>query len=260
MEDASKFAVTLVFPVRVTVQVPVPVQAPDHPVKVDPVAAVDVRTTVVPLVKLELQVVGQLIPDGLLVTVPEPVPVVLTESCTGVAAWSKVAVTVESAPIVTAHLPVPVHAPDQPVNVEVASGVAVRVTCVPPAKLVLQPDPQLMPLGELLTVPPPVPAFLTASWKLTFWCPDTEAQPHTKDVNPRQQRAKPERRFIIRSPETPNRLDAGCAFQGGWVLTFSLRACFCQALHDPARVAQVLSRFATRWGGRDYILFDGCAG
>jgi hypothetical protein len=46
---AVKFAVTMVAVVIETVQVPVPVQSPpDQPVKVDPVAAVAVRTTLVP--------------------------------------------------------------------------------------------------------------------------------------------------------------------------------------------------------------------
>jgi hypothetical protein len=33
--------------------------------------------------------------------------------------------------MVTVQVPVPVHVPDQPVNVELASGVAERVTVVP---------------------------------------------------------------------------------------------------------------------------------
>ena len=40
-------AVTLRAAVMLTVQVPVPVQAPLHPVKVDPVAAAAVRVTLV---------------------------------------------------------------------------------------------------------------------------------------------------------------------------------------------------------------------
>ena len=57
------------------VQVPVPVQAPllDQPVKTLPVAGVAVRVMEVPLVKLLVQVVPQLMPVGELVTVPEPV-------------------------------------------------------------------------------------------------------------------------------------------------------------------------------------------
>jgi len=59
------------------VQVPVPVQAPLQPVKVEPVEAAAVRVTLVPLVKLALQVEPQLTPVGLEVTVPEPVPLLV---------------------------------------------------------------------------------------------------------------------------------------------------------------------------------------
>lgn len=54
--------------------------APDHPSKVLPDAAVAVSTTAVPLEKLAVQVPGQLIPAGLLVTVPVPEPALFTES------------------------------------------------------------------------------------------------------------------------------------------------------------------------------------
>src|SRR6266478_1083773 len=58
-----------------TEQLPVPVQAPLQPTKVEPEAGVAVNVTMVPLLKLALQMVGQLIPVGLLVTAPLPVPV-----------------------------------------------------------------------------------------------------------------------------------------------------------------------------------------
>ena len=62
-----KVAVTLLFASIVTVQLEeVPVHAPDHPAKVDPELALAVSVTLVP----ELKVV----PVGLLVTVPLPVP------------------------------------------------------------------------------------------------------------------------------------------------------------------------------------------
>ena len=72
-------AVTLRAWVRLTVQVPVPLHpSPLQPVKVEPRAAVAVRVTLVPKSKAALHVVPQLIPAGLLVTVPLPVPAWLT--------------------------------------------------------------------------------------------------------------------------------------------------------------------------------------
>jgi len=64
----------------VTLQVPVPEQAPLQPANVDPADAVAVRVTGVPLVKLALQVLGQAMPLGLLLTEPDPVPVSVTLS------------------------------------------------------------------------------------------------------------------------------------------------------------------------------------
>jgi hypothetical protein len=64
----------------------------------------------------------------------------------------------------TVHVPVPVHAPDQPANVEPALGLAVRVTEVPAAKLAVHVGPQLMPAGALVIDPAPVPALCTVTW------------------------------------------------------------------------------------------------
>jgi hypothetical protein len=78
--EVLKVAVTEAAAVRVTAHVPVPLQAPDQPANVEPEAAVAVSVTAVPLAKLALQVVGQLMPEGLLVTVPVPVPALWTVS------------------------------------------------------------------------------------------------------------------------------------------------------------------------------------
>src|SRR5439155_1548832 len=144
-----KVAVTVVAAESVTVQVPVPEQAPPvQPVKVEPAAGVAVNVTAVPLVKLAEQAAPQLIPAGELVTVPVPVTVVAAER-------------------VTVQAPVPEQLPPlQPVKVEPAAGVAVSVTAVPLEKLAEQVAPQLIPAGELVTVPLPVPALLTVSAKL----------------------------------------------------------------------------------------------
>ena len=66
---------------------PVPEQPPpDQPAKVEPAAGPAVSVTAVPCANCELQVAPQLIPDGELVTVPEPVPALLTVRVCGGAA------------------------------------------------------------------------------------------------------------------------------------------------------------------------------
>jgi hypothetical protein len=53
---------------------PVPEQAPVHPVKTEPAAGVAVRVIVDPAVYAEEQVPPQLMPAGVDVTVPLPLP------------------------------------------------------------------------------------------------------------------------------------------------------------------------------------------
>src|ERR687888_339247 len=149
----------------VTVQVPVPVQAPLQPVNVEPAAAVAVSVTVVPSGKEAEQVAPQSIPAGELVTAPEPAPAFVTVSVCMISAKS--AVTARSWSMVTVQVPVPLQSPLQPVKVEPASGVAVSVTVVPSAKEAEQVAPQSMPAGELVTEPEPVPALVTVSVWLT---------------------------------------------------------------------------------------------
>ena len=161
-----KVAVTVVAAESVTTQVPVPEHPPPlQPVKVEPPTGVAVNVTAVPLAKLAEQVAPQLIPTGALVTVPLPVPALLTVS---VNVWSvNVAVTVVAAESVTVQAPVPEHPPPlQPVKVEPAAGVAVNVTAVPLIKLAEHVAPQVMPAGELVTVPLPVPAGVTVRVKV----------------------------------------------------------------------------------------------
>jgi hypothetical protein len=62
----------------VTVQVLVPLQAPDQPEKVEPLAGVAARVTLVPKAKSWEQVDPQLIPGGSELTVPVPAPALLT--------------------------------------------------------------------------------------------------------------------------------------------------------------------------------------
>jgi len=77
---AVKVAVTAALPVNVTLQVLVPVQAPDHPANVELLLGAAESVTMVPLVKLALHIAPQLIPAGLLMIVPVPVPALWTVS------------------------------------------------------------------------------------------------------------------------------------------------------------------------------------
>ena len=75
----------------------------------------------------------------------------------------KAALTEVAAFMVTVQVDVPLHPPDHPVNVAVEAGAAVRVTTVPAEKPAVQVDPQLMPEGLLVMLPPPVPDVVTVS-------------------------------------------------------------------------------------------------
>src|SRR5882724_186578 len=77
--NASKFAVAVVFEVRVTRHAPVPAQPPLQPRKAEFVPAVAVSVTTELLAKLAVQVAPQLMPAGELVTVPVPAPIFTTE-------------------------------------------------------------------------------------------------------------------------------------------------------------------------------------
>src|SRR5207245_624798 len=74
----------------------------------------------------------------------------------------KLAFTACAALIVTTQVPVPLHpAPLQPVNTEPLAGAAVKVTDVPLANEALHVAPQSMPAGLLVSVPLPLPVFVT---------------------------------------------------------------------------------------------------
>jgi hypothetical protein len=111
----------------------VPLQAPLQPVNVEPVAGVAVSVTVVPLARPTSQVVPQLMPAGLLATLPPPVPAVATSS-TG--SNAKVAVTDFAALITTVQVAdAPVQAPLHPVKLEPAAATAESVTLAPFVKV-----------------------------------------------------------------------------------------------------------------------------
>jgi hypothetical protein len=141
-----------------TVQVPVPVQAPLQPVNVAPAAGAVVSVTLVPEAILALHVVPQSIALGLDATVPAPAPLFATLRVYVVtAAVPNVAVTLRAAVMLTVQVPVPVQAPLQPEKVEPVAAAAVRVTEVPELNEELQVDPQFTPAGDEVTVPVPVP-------------------------------------------------------------------------------------------------------
>jgi hypothetical protein len=102
-------------------------------------------------------------PAGALVIVPPPVPLLVVVRANACAL--NVAVTDFAAVIDTTQAPVPLHAPVQPANVEPADAVGVSVTDVALLKLAEHVVPQLMPDGELVTLPLPVPAFVKFSEK-----------------------------------------------------------------------------------------------
>ncbi|RKZ88811.1 MAG: hypothetical protein DRR19_12135 [Candidatus Parabeggiatoa sp. nov. 1] len=77
----------------------------------------------------------------------------------------KVAVTFWAVFIVTWQIPVPVQAPRQPIKIESAKGVAVKVTGVSLIYCSVQSLPQSIPLP--ITLPLPVPALLTVKANLS---------------------------------------------------------------------------------------------
>ena len=134
--------------------------------KVEPVAGVAVNVTRLPVGKLALQVLPQLMPAWfVLVTVPDPDPffsTLIVDTGRGTTAV-KVVVTVWSPFMTTVQIgPLRMQpAPLQLVNVEPSEGTTLSVTIAPDSKSVSQLEPHEIPLGSLLTVPVPVPALST---------------------------------------------------------------------------------------------------
>src|SRR5262249_2294475 len=129
------------------------------PPTLDPLSAPAVSVTRVPESKSALQVLPQLIPAGLLIAVPLPLPAFTTVR---VNSWMKVAVTLRACVMLTTHVPVPSHpSPLQPVKWEPLVAMAVSVTLVSWSKAVRQVAPQSIPAGVLVTAPLPLPVLLT---------------------------------------------------------------------------------------------------
>ena len=77
------------------------------------------------------QVLPQLRPAGLLVTLPVPVPDLVSVTKRVVAAVVKLAVTLRALSMLTVQLLVPLQAPPQPVKLLPDAGYATKVTDVP---------------------------------------------------------------------------------------------------------------------------------
>jgi hypothetical protein len=149
----------------VKVQEPAPEHAPPQPANTEAEEVGDaVRVIVLPvLIALELVQVPVAKPDVMVQLIPPvPVTVPLPVSATALTVTVvrvKVAVTDCAVLIVTVQgTVVPVQAPFQPAKAAPADVLGVRLTEVPLMKLAEQVAPQLMPAGELVTVPEAAPA------------------------------------------------------------------------------------------------------
>src|SRR4051794_2388285 len=139
---------------------------------VDPDAAAAVSVTELPSLNWAEQVAPQLIPDGELVTVPEPLPALEAVKVRWTGGENvKLAPTDRFAFIATVHwLPFTESQPALPIklpNDNPPAGAAVSVTEVPSLNWAEQVKPQLIPDGELVTVPEPAPALETVSVRWT---------------------------------------------------------------------------------------------
>ena len=138
--------------------------SPFQPEKTEALAGAGVSFTTVPCANSAPQLVPQLIPPTLLVTVPTPVPVrdtvKLYEISLNEAAQDLLAfmVTEPSEQSVS---------PLQPVNIEPALGMACRLMLLALEKVAEHLVPQSMPVGELTIFPLPLPAAVIVPTVLT---------------------------------------------------------------------------------------------
>ena len=152
-------AVTVLDAFIVTVHVPVPKQpAPDLPVNVDPTTADAARVTMSPLTNVSTQSKPQLMPAGVLVTEPSPVPALLTVRLNS---NRNSAATVRSSLIEIRQPPVPEQPVVHPTKMEPVAGAAETATDDPWRNGNEHAAPQLMPPGAVTTVPKPSPLLST---------------------------------------------------------------------------------------------------
>ena len=150
----------------------VPVQAPLQPAKLEPLMIEAVNFTMVFWLNEALQIGSQLMPAGLLETLPDPVPaLVIVKANVFAGAVLKIAVTDCAAFIATAQGPAALlHAPLQPAKTLPLAGAAISVIFEPLAKFAVQVAPQSIPATVLETVPKPVPVLVILSAKVVWVC------------------------------------------------------------------------------------------
>jgi hypothetical protein len=154
----AKLAVTDAACVIVTVQAPVPVQAPLQPLKVALAPGVAFSVTTVPDAKFCVHDAPQLSPAGVAIaTVPLPVPALATVSVyfgfsvkVALAAWFALIVRLQVATLLLA------QAPPHDANWKPSAGVAVSVVAVPVSRLTAQVAPQFNPPVDEVMLPEPV--------------------------------------------------------------------------------------------------------
>ena len=112
-----------------TTHPPLPLHPAPLQVKVEPLSGAASRTTELPLGKSAEQTAPHKMPLGLLVTAPEPFPVLTTLNRFVATAASKRAVTVPFPSTVQG--PVPEQSPPQPANAEPGAAAAFRDTVIP---------------------------------------------------------------------------------------------------------------------------------
>ena len=152
-----KNAVTALDAFIVTVHAPVPKHPPpDQPVNDDPKDDDAVRVTVSPLTNVSAQSKPQLMPAGVLVTEPRPVPTLRTLRSNS---NRNSAATVRSSFIEIKQLPVPEQPFVHPTKTEPVAAVAETVTDDPWRNVFEHAAPHLIPAGEVTTVPKPSPLF-----------------------------------------------------------------------------------------------------
>jgi hypothetical protein len=160
---------------RLTTQLPVPLQSPPHPPKLDPADGTAVSVTAVASGNGALQVPDampapseQAIPAGVLETVPAPAPEPVTVSGRN---GTKFAFATSAAEAARMHVgATPLHAPLHPAKDEPIAALGVSVIVAPSTKLATQfplvapaTTLQLIPSGALLTDPLPAPKAATVT-------------------------------------------------------------------------------------------------